>query len=62
MEDLNERLQSLQLKICAEIEELLLNGNIAPNKEVITVLITEHYGSGTGESNAPLEELNNEKL
>ena len=45
-----------------EIEELLLNGNIAPNKEVITVLITEHYVSSTGEINAPLEELNNEKI
>ena len=48
LEDLSERLVSPQLKLCAEIEELLLNGILAPDKEVITVLITEHYGCGTG--------------
>ena len=62
LEDLNERLESPQLKLCAEIEELLLNGILAPDKEVVTVLITKHYGSGTGESNAPIEKLNDEKI
>ena len=54
LEDLTERLVSPQLKLCAEIEEVLLNGILAPNKEVVTTLITEHYGSGTGHINAPL--------
>ena len=62
MEDLTDRLASPQLKLCAEIEELLLNGILAPDKEVLTVLITEHYGTGTGQINAPLGQLDNEKV
>ena len=62
LEDLTDRLTSPQLKLCAEIEELLLNGILAPDKEVLTVLITEHYGTGTGQINAPLGQLDNENV
>ena len=62
LEDLTDRLTSPQLKLCAEIEELLLNGILAPDKEVLTVLITEHYGSGTGQINAPLGQLDNKNV
>ena len=54
LEDLTDRLASPQLKLFAEFEELLLNGILASDKEVLTVLSTEHYGSGTGQINTPL--------
>ena len=62
MEDLTERFISPQLRLCAESEKALLNRILAPDKEVVTVLIIEYYGSGTGYINVPLGQLDDEKL
>ena len=62
LEDLIDRLVLPQLMLCAEIEELLLNGSLAPDKEVITILIAEHYGAGNGQENSPSVEFNNRKV
>ena len=55
LEDLRDRLNSPQLQLCAEIEELLLNGIVAPNGELKTDIIKRDYTSIHGDKNAPLE-------
>ena len=52
--DLIKSLTSLKLDICAEIEHLLLSEILAPDVEVVTVLIAKNYGAGTGQENVPL--------
>ena len=50
------------MKLCAEIEEVFLNGILAPNKEVVTTMITENYGSGAEHINTPLGQLDDDKI
>ena len=55
LEDLRDRLNSPQLQLCAEIEELLLNGIVAPNGELKTEIIKRGYTSVDGDKDAPLK-------
>ena len=55
MEDLKGRLNSPQLQLCAEIEELLLNGIVAPNAELNTKIIKRDYTAVNGDKDAPLQ-------
>ena len=55
LEDLKDRLNSPQLQLCAEIEELLLNGIVAPNGELKTEIIKRDYTSVDGDNDAPLK-------
>ena len=41
--------------MCAEIEELLLNGIVAPNGELKTEIIKRDYTSVDGDKDAPLK-------
>ena len=64
LEDLKERLNSPQLQLCAEIEELVLNGIVAPNAELKTKIIKREYTDVDGDKDAPLkvESLDSENL
>ena len=55
LEDLKDRLNSPQLQLCVEIEELLLNGIVAPNGQLKTDIIKRDYTSVYGDKDAPLE-------
>ena len=51
--DLKDKLNSEQYQLCAEIEELLLNGIIGEECELKTDLIDQHYGKATKKIDAP---------
>ena len=62
IEDLEAKLSSEQYQLCAEIEELFLNGIIATDEALVKNLITKHYGTGTNKLETPLYQLDNAKL
>ena len=62
IEYLKAKLSSEKYKLCTEIEELLLNGTIATDKEPVKKLITKHYITGTSDREAPLYQPDNTKL
>ena len=60
--DLKDKLNSEQYQLCAEIEELLLNGITGEECELKTNLIDQHYGKATKKIDAPLYALTHEEL
>ena len=62
LEDLNDRLISPQLMLCGQIENLLIDGIVAPDKDLVTDLISKHYGTETGEDNVPWPDLDERTL
>ena len=59
IEDLDTKESSEQYQLCAEIEELLLNGITGPDKEPVTNLIVKYYGKGIQDNEPPLYNLDN---
>ena len=62
IEDLNSKLSSEQYQLCAQIEELLLNGITGQDKEPVTNLIVKYYGKGTNDKDAPVYNMESTKL
>lgn len=54
LDDVKGSLASPYLQLGSVIERLLLNGIIASDNELVTNLIAEHYGAGTGQHDASL--------
>ena len=46
--------------ICAEIEDLLLNGTTAFGRDLIIKLIDNNYRTGSGKENSPLGNIDRE--
>ena len=55
LDDLNDRLASPQLMLCGQIEDLLIDEILTPDKDLVTeLIISKQYGTDTGRDNVLL--------